>query len=79
MEANDLAARLKAAYMEGFSDGQDHGNIDWKYPPPNIAWRVSFTRRELTGITERMPERGSWIRRDDATHTTHILDEPDAP
>ncbi len=35
---------IKDAYSEGFSDGQDHGGLDWKYPPEDLAWYFSQTR-----------------------------------
>lgn len=31
----------ESMYREGFSDGADHGNLDWKYPPEDIAWLMT--------------------------------------
>jgi len=29
---------IRRAYEDGFSDGQDHNNIAYKYPPMEVAW-----------------------------------------
>lgn len=33
-----LLSLIRRTYMEGWSDGCDHGNLVWKYPPAEIAW-----------------------------------------
>jgi hypothetical protein len=46
-KAEGLDAKLHEAFQEGFACGKDHGNIEYKYPPVNIAWRWSKTREAL--------------------------------
>jgi hypothetical protein len=36
---------IRRAYIEGFVDGADHGNLPYKYPPLAIAWLISESRR----------------------------------
>lgn len=47
-EVSYTAEQLQAAYVEGFCDGQDHGNIAYKYPPLSVAFIESETRRVLS-------------------------------
>jgi hypothetical protein len=28
----------EAAWRDGFQSGADHGNLDYKYPPEDVAW-----------------------------------------
>jgi hypothetical protein len=55
----------ESMYREGFEDGANHGNLDWKYPPADIAWlqfkrqqpqlfgdKAILTREELARIAE---------------------------
>lgn len=53
-----LIQMLEEAYRDGFDDGADHGNLDYKYPPENVAfilWKkthidagfVCLSRQEL--------------------------------
>lgn len=46
-KAEGLDSKLHEAFQEGFACGKDHGNIEYKYPPVNIAWRWSKTRETL--------------------------------
>lgn len=34
----------ESMYREGFSDGADYGNLDWKYPPEDVAWLLTKTQ-----------------------------------
>jgi hypothetical protein len=55
-----LQKLYEAAWRDGFRQGADHGNIDYKYPPEDIAWLqhkkdyhdlfVCLTRDELKAI-----------------------------
>lgn len=46
-KADGLDKQLHDAFQEGFDCGKDHGNIEYKYPPGNIAWKWSKTRQSL--------------------------------
>lgn len=47
----------EAAWRDGFQNGADHGNLDYKYPPEDVAWIdhknkkrelfICLTRQEL--------------------------------
>lgn len=61
----------EAAWRDGFRVGEDHGNLDYKYPPEDIAWMehkkekrelfICLTREELKAIEawhdSKYPER----------------------
>lgn len=55
-----IAQLVEAAYREGFQSGVDHGNIEYKYPPENIAWCVSDARWDLTGERWKIVYRYDW-------------------
>lgn len=44
---------IQAAYFEGFADGVDHGNLEWKYPPYEKAWEQSETQRKCASATQQ--------------------------
>ena len=41
-----LREAVAKAYSEGWSDGANHGNLSYKYPPHRVAWLNSNTRHE---------------------------------
>jgi hypothetical protein len=47
--AKTIDQDLHAAYLDGFACGADHGNLQYKYPPANLAWQWSETRSKLYG------------------------------
>ncbi len=51
---------VERAYREGFSDGADHNNLDYKYPPENIAWRFSESRLLITGTVMDRKDMPEW-------------------
>lgn len=46
------AEALQAAYVEGFCNGHDHGNLPYKYPPLSIAFIESETRKHLDDVKQ---------------------------
>jgi hypothetical protein len=44
MNDEEVKKRVCEAYNEGFQDGEDHGNLSYKYPPLHVAWLQSQTR-----------------------------------
>jgi hypothetical protein len=60
-----IAQLVEAAYREGFQSGADHGNIGYKYPPEDIAWRVSDARQRLTGEFWKIDHRYDWTTKPD--------------
>jgi hypothetical protein len=67
--ARDFTALIRklceSMYRDGFQNGANHGNLDWKYPPEDIAWlqfkrqqsqlfgdKAILTREELAQIAE---------------------------
>lgn len=38
LNLDGLARIIEQAYREGFRNGDDHGNLEYKYPPAYIAW-----------------------------------------
>lgn len=46
-ELATLREAVTDAYEEGWEDGESHMNLDFKYPPPGIAWLESLTRKSL--------------------------------
>jgi len=57
-----LPRLVQDAYVEGFDDGADHDNIDWKYPPLGIAWLQSHARDSI-GFPAINPEQKALIDR----------------
>lgn len=53
-------AVVEEAYRDGFESGSDHNNLGYKYPPIEIAWRISDTRKKITGEHWRLGERYAW-------------------
>lgn len=47
-----LLEQVRAAFLEGFSCGADHNNLEYKYPLANISWRISSARQDITGETQ---------------------------
>jgi hypothetical protein len=68
-----LREAVREAFMEGFEAGADHNNIEWKYPPINIAWRYSDARKDATGEAQPPYEDHGWYK------NGVVTDEPEAP
>lgn len=49
------AKQLQDAYLEGFCDGEAHGNLTYKCPPLPIAF-ISSDTRELLELVSPIPE-----------------------
>ncbi len=60
LTTDEFARRLRAAYLEGFQDGVNHGEVPFRYPPPHIAWQQSDSRRGITGTAPPHPP--EWYR-----------------
>ena len=67
-EIEQLRDALQEAYIEGFLDGQDHGNLSCKYPPLVIAFLKSETRTSLGPVPS---EHHKMVQ---AWHTAKIVD-----
>ena len=63
--AKAMDQELHSAYMEGFCAGADHGNIQYKYPPCNLAWQWSDTRAKLS-MPPPVPQQ-EWYHNGDVT------------
>jgi hypothetical protein len=48
-DGRDIMTKIaEAVYRDGFQDGQDHGNMQYKYPPEEVAWIRYKREREST-------------------------------
>jgi hypothetical protein len=47
---------LKDAYREGFEDGVDHNNNDWRYPDLHLSYLKSETRKMVKQLTKEEEE-----------------------
>lgn len=87
IKMDGLHKMIEAAYREGFSDGADHGNLDWKYPPVDVAWLMYrrnvfyplgpciLTREQLKAI--QTWEDQSYDQRTDAANKIQSAEESD--
>lgn len=59
-----LREAVAKAYSEGWSDGADHGNLPYKYPPHRVAWLCSDTMGKYypTRTADQGAEVLSWER-----------------
>lgn len=83
MNIQNLQKFYESAWRDGFRNGSDHGNLDYKYPPEDIAWLmhkreahdlfVCLTREELKAIQ-------AWEDSDYTSRTEEIrwrIDDPE--
>jgi hypothetical protein len=62
---SNYTATYEAIWRAGFIAGRDHGNLQWKYPPEDVAWLMEKHHALGRATEEESAEIEAW---DNATY-----------
>ena len=68
LNLDNVRKLYEAAWRDGFRNGADHGNLDYKYPPEDIAWLEHKKRKTDLYICLSRDELKAISRWEDASY-----------